>query len=97
MKPNTITKKIAYCYPDSIWSEAFGRPGYFVQCTIWNIEGSDQCRTYPDQSAMAGMVYDAADDPELLQVLAEADGAQHDSPQYRRWLADQLANPCPTL
>ena len=46
---------------------------------------------------MAGMVYDAADDPELLQVLAEADGAEHDSPQYRRWLADQLASPRPTL
>ena len=97
MKPNTVTKKISYCYPDSIWSEEFGRPGYFVECTIWNIEGSDQCRTYPDRSAMAGMVYDAADDSELLQVLAEADGAEHASPQYRRWLADQLANPCPTL
>ena len=97
MKPNTIKKKIAYCYPSSSHAEDFGRPGYFVQSTIWNIEGSGQCRTYPDRSALAGMVYDVADDPELLQILADADGVELDSPQYRQWLADQIASPCPTL
>ena len=91
MKPNTVTKKIAYCYPGSVYADiTFGRSGYFVESTIWNIEDSGQCQTYPDRSAMAGMVYDAANDPELLQVLAEADGAEHDSPQYRQWLANQL-------
>ncbi len=73
-KPNTITKKIGYCYPTSTHAREFGRSGYFVECTIWNIEDSGQCRTYPDRSAMAGMVYDTADDPELLQVFEEAEG-----------------------
>jgi hypothetical protein len=89
MKPNTITKRLAHCYPSSEHAQEFGAAGYYVECRVHNIEGSGQWKTYPDRSAYAGMVYPSILDPELAKVFDEANGIECMDEPYIRWV---LAN-----
>ena len=70
---NRLTKSIAYAFPGSIMAEklCFERSGcYFIEYTLHNIEGSDQCSTYPDEQ-VGGF---AEIEQDLLDSFDEADG-----------------------
>jgi len=48
MKPNTLTKTIAWAYAGSTYAKYFGMEEtgcFYIECTRWNIEGSGQCNT----------------------------------------------------
>lgn len=81
MKPNTLTKHISYCYPNSIYARLFGSSGFFVEHNLWNVDGKDEVKSDPHESAFRGMVFPTKDDPSLLAILETADGEL--SPHYR--------------
>lgn len=82
MKPNTLTKRISYCYPGSTYAEHFGKAGYFIEHRLYNVEGSEQVRTFPALSAEGGDVFDSLSDPDLWSLYAETEGVDRNDPEW---------------
>lgn len=71
---NRITKAIAYSFPTSTNAETLGFADtgcWHIELTIWNIEGSDQCRTYMPHNAEG---FESPDDSTLIAMFHETDG-----------------------
>jgi len=82
VKPNALTKRIAYCYPSSVYAKTFGKHGYYIEVSRHNVEGSGQVNTSPDRSAEAGEVFDRISDPDLWSLYAETEGADRNSANW---------------
>ena len=70
---NYIKKSIAFAFPSSplATAEGFEDTGcYYIQSTLYNIEGSGQCNTSPDYQ----VGFFESIDKDLLDSFWEADG-----------------------
>jgi len=70
---NERTKAIGWAYPSSTNAKKLGFANgcWHINMTIWDIEGSGECRTYMPHDAEG---FENPDDPDLIALFGEYEG-----------------------
>jgi hypothetical protein len=74
-----LRKRIAYAYPTSIMADYFQQHGYYIE-QYYQLEDGSWCEPHVAQGC--DVVFDDNKDPDLYQLLSEADGTI--CPMYAR-------------